>query len=97
MQLTFDAVLFPWDSNPSFVFAALPTDDADAINDVIAHTGGFGSVKVKVFLGGSTWSTSLFPSKEMETYVLPLKKAIRKAEGVEVGDVAAITVEIVNI
>ena len=97
MQLTFEAELFPWISNPSFVFVALPTDDADAIDDAVSPTGGFGSVKVRVQLGGSAWSTSLFPSKEMETYVLPLKKAVRKAEGIDIGDTAEITVEPVHI
>jgi len=41
---------------------------------------GFGSVRVNVTIGGSTWKTSLFPSKELGHYVLPIKASIRKAE-----------------
>lgn len=97
MQVTFDAELFPWEANTSWVFVALPSDDADAVDDATSLTGGFGSVKVNVQIGKTSWTTSLFPSKEMETYVLPLKKAVRKAEGIEVGDMASITIELVHI
>ena len=98
MQFTFDAELFPWHSDKaSWVFVALPADVADAVEDATSMTGGFGSVKVHVQLGGSSWSTSLFPSKELETYVLPMKKAVREAEGVEVGETAELTIELVHV
>jgi len=98
MQITFDAEPFPWHSEKtSWVFVAVPPDDADAIDDVTSLTGGFGSVKVNVQVGKTSWSTSLFPSKELETYVLPLKKAVRTAEGIEVGKPVEITVEVVNV
>ncbi len=97
MQLTFDAELFPWDANTSWVFVAIPQDDADVIEDATSLVGGFGSVKVNVQIGKSSWSTSLFPSKEMQTYVLPLKKAVRTAEGIDVGDTAEITIELVHV
>ena len=97
MQITFDAELFPWDANTSWVFAALPADDADAVDDATSLVGGFGSVKVNVQIGKTAWSTSLFPSKEMQTYVLPLKKAVREAEDLSVGQTASITIEIVHV
>jgi hypothetical protein len=97
VQLTFDSELFPWEANTSWVFAAVPLDDADAIDDAASLTGGFGSVKVNVQIGKTAWSTSLFPSKEMETYVLPVKKAVRVAEGLAVGQTASITIELVHI
>ena len=97
MQIAFNAELFPWEANPSFTFVALPPDDADAVDDATSLVGGFGSVKVNVQIGKTAWSTSLFPSKEMGTYVLPLKKAVRQAEGIEVGDTASITIEIVHV
>ena len=97
MQFTFTSELFPWEANPSFIFVAVPQEDADAIDDATSLVGGFGSVKVNVQIGKTAWSTSLFPSKEMETYVMPLKKAVRKAEGIEVGDTAEVTIELVHV
>ncbi len=98
MQLTFTTEPFPWHSDKtSWVFVAVPPEDADAIDDATALTGGFGSVKVQVQIGDTSWSTSLFPSKEMETYILPLKKAVRQAEGIEEGKPVEVTVELVHV
>ncbi|MCC3862044.1 DUF1905 domain-containing protein [Pseudemcibacter aquimaris] len=51
-----------------------------------ANTGrkrrGWGSVKVTATIGNTTWETSMFPSKDLEGYVLPIKKDVRKAEGI---------------
>ena len=54
---------------------------------------GFGSVKVNVTLGGSHWSTSVFPNKETGWF-LPIKKAIQRAEGLSEGDLLEIELEL---
>ena len=46
---------------------------------------GFGSVKVEAAVGGSRWSTSVFPQKG-GGWFLPVKKAICRAEGLAAGD-----------
>ena len=56
--------------------------------------GGFGSLKVKVTLGKTSWLTSIFPDKRSGTYVLPLKAAVRRAEGIDAGDTVAFTLAI---
>lgn len=53
---------------------------------------GFGSVKVTARIGGSEWQTSVFPASSKEGYILPLKAAIRKAEGI--GEGSEVTVEL---
>lgn len=50
---------------------------------------GFGSIPVEVTLGKSKWKTSIFPDKKSGTYLLPLKAKVRRAEGVDEGDVVA--------
>lgn len=77
------------------VFARVPADVSAEIRDVPRPRTGFGSVRVRVTLGGSRWSTSLFP-ESTSAYVLPVKQAVRAAEGVEVGDVVRISVETVD-
>lgn len=83
----FTAELWRWkaretgDGEPgSWFFVSLPFDDSDAIEAEAVPGKGFGSVRVEVTIGGSTWRTSLFPSAEEKTYVLPVKKAVRVAE-----------------
>ena len=54
------------------------------------RTAAWGSVYVKVVLGGTAWATSVFPSKEAGGYLLPVKAAVRKKEGVADGDVVTV-------
>ncbi len=56
-------------------------------------TAGFGSIPVHVTVGKTEWKTSVFWSKE-GFYVLPLKKAVRKAEGIELGTILAFSLSI---
>ena len=46
---------------------------------------GFGSLKVTATIGGTTFKTSVFPSKETG-WLLPVKAAVRKAEALAEGD-----------
>lgn len=48
--------------------------------------GGFGSIPVTVTIGKTTWNTSIFPSKDSGTYLLPLKAKGRQAEGIAADD-----------
>ena len=56
-------------------------------------TGGWGSIPVKVTIGETSWNTSVFWAKE-GYYVLPLKKAVRKAENIEAEDTVKYQLEI---
>ena len=96
---TFRAPLWAWQARPdSWVFLTVPQGVSDAIED---HTAalpprGFGSVRVEVRIGGSTWRTSVFPSGEEEAYVLPVKRAVRTAEGLDVGDEAEVALTVLD-
>lgn len=71
----------------AWVFVSLPQDLSDGIRaEPRPPRPGFGSIRVRVTVGSSTWATSIFPEKNGGQYVLPVKKAVRVAEGVEVGD-----------
>jgi hypothetical protein len=90
----FEAELWRWAARTdSWVFASLPLDVSDEIADSPLPPAGFGSVKVEVTLGGSRWSTSIFPDSGRKTFVLPVKAAVRRREGVEVGDTVRLAVE----
>jgi hypothetical protein len=57
---------------------------------------GFGSVRVAARVGDTEWSTSVFPSRELGSYVLPIKRSVREREGLEVGDVADLVIKLVG-
>ncbi|BDZ64278.1 DUF1905 domain-containing protein [Agromyces mangrovi Wang et al. 2018] len=97
-QLTFRAEVWQWDARTEegWYFVTLPVGPSEEIADRPRPPRGFGSVKVRVRVGGSTWSTSIFPDSKAGAYVLPLKKAVRKAEGIELGDEVEVELETVE-
>jgi len=94
---TFDSELWAWSARKElWVFAALPHNVSDEIADQPRPPKGFGSVRVKVSIGNSVWATSIFPGVDQGAYVVPIKKAVRTANTLEVGDVVTLTIELVD-
>ncbi|MCH4152118.1 MAG: DUF1905 domain-containing protein [Sphingobium sp.] len=88
--------LIKWSGDKaSWFFVVLGGDVVGEIHyAAMGRTGGFGSVKVRATIGDTTWETSLFPYKEVAGFALPVKAAVRKAEGLAVGDEVALTLRI---
>lgn len=95
---TFEAKLWVWNNgvNPaSWHFVSLPKKISKEIKDNYPFSGkGFGSVPVIVTVGKQTWKTSVFPSKEDQQYLLPVKKEIRQKEDIEDGGSVSVKIEI---
>ncbi len=90
--VTFSAEVFTWPGEGSWHFVRLPPDAAEDLRDLsTAPPRSLGSIRVGVRLGGSTWSTSVFPDKRSGSFVLPVKKSVRAAEDVEDGDRVSVT------
>lgn len=98
MIVEFDAPLWQWEARraDAWTFVSLPTDVADDILDVVSVRRGFGSVRVEASVGSTTWRTSVFPSAEQRTFVLPVKRAVRRAEGVGVGDTLEVRLRVLD-
>ena len=92
----FSGELWEWGGKATWVFVSLPPDLADEIEDRVPHKGGFGSVKVRVRIGETEWSTSLFPDKSIGSYVLPIKRAVRDQEQLPIGSKADLKISIVG-
>ena len=99
MTYEFDAELWLWSARKdSWTFVSLPTDVADEVlerGEPVAR--GFGSLRVDVVVGGTRWRTSIFPSSTGGTYVLPVKKAVRTAEGLGAGDTVHVGLTLVDV
>lgn len=93
MDLEFSGEVWWWRGPAPHHFVRVPDEDAAQIDEVAAAvTYGWGMIPVSVRLGGSTWSTSLWPKDG--GYIVPLKAAVRRREGVAVGDRVAIALVI---
>jgi hypothetical protein len=55
---------------------------------------GWGSMKVRATVGDTSWETSIFPAKELGGFLLPMKAAVRKAEGLVAGDLVTVSVTV---
>jgi hypothetical protein len=110
-HFSFSAELWEWSSRTSWFFLSVPPDQSAEIEDQPRPPRGFGSVKVRVRIGESRWDTSIFPSSgtssvaspatvaggsAVREYVLPVKKAVRRAEDVEVGDTVSVELELLE-
>lgn len=95
----FDAELWEWDARrvDSWTFVSLPESASEEIRDLTGPRRGFGSVRVRVTVGATTWTTSVFPDSGRGVYVLPVKRAVRRAEGLDAGDVAAVSLEVLDL
>ncbi len=96
--VVFEAELWEWEARrtDSWVFVSLPADASDDIRERAGPRRGFGSMRVRVTVGATGWRTSIFPDGSRGSYVLPVKRAVRAAEGLEVGDTCTVTVELVD-
>ena len=96
-EFTVTGTLLGWRNDGGLLATYLRIEgkDADTISAHEIHqrilTGkrrGFGSVKVEARIGESEWSTSVFPQDY--GWFLPVKAAVRRANGLEEGDTAEI-------
>jgi Domain of unknown function (DUF1905) len=97
VRVAFDAELWLWDARraDAWTFVTLPAEESAEIGDLAGGVRrGFGSLRVRATIGSSTWTTSIFPGKA--GYVLPVKRPVRVAEALDVGDTATVTVELID-
>jgi hypothetical protein len=92
----FDAEV--WEHSPgepgSWHFLTLPGEVSDDVALEAGPRQGFGSVRVVVTIGSSTWRTSVFPDAGRGSHVLPLKRSVRAAEGLQAGTTCRVHLEV---
>ena len=95
MTYAFDAEVWEWGGKAAWHFVSLPEAVSDEIEATSGATaGGFGSVRVAVTVGETSWSTSVFPDKKRATYILPIKKSVRERENLHAGVTAHVALRV---
>jgi hypothetical protein len=93
MELTFAAELWEWRGPAPYHFLTVPDEESAAIDAVAAGvTYGWGMVPVSCCIGGTTWTTSLWPKDGR--YVVPVKGSVRVREGLRLGDTLTVEVRV---
>jgi hypothetical protein len=89
LQLEFSGEIWYWRGPAPYHFISVPADASAAVHAVASEvTYGWGMIPVQVRLGSSVWDTALWPKDGL--YVVPIKDAVRRAEGLATGDIAAV-------
>lgn len=93
MEIEFDGEVWFWKGPAPHHFVTVPAEQCPALADaaeVVSY--GWGMIPVAARLGDTGWPTSLFPKDG--GYIVPLKAAVRRREGVDVGDVVTIRLSV---
>ena len=85
MKLVFAGAVIEWRGPSPYYFVPVPEEESDDIREVAAlATYGWGVIPVEARIDKTTFETSLFPKDG--GYLLPLKDAVRKPQGLSAGD-----------
>lgn len=99
LEYEFSGEVWIWSGKKTdWWFISVPKDVSDHARYFTTHVQrGFKSLKVNAQLGGSEWQTSMFPSKERQAYLLPVKKSVRDAEGVQAGKTETVKITVLGL
>lgn len=84
-DIVFDTAIVEWRGPAPFLFAPVPDEHVGEIRyAALSESYGWGVVPVIATIGSTEFATSLFP--RTGSYLLPVKVAVQKAEGIGLGD-----------
>ncbi len=92
MKYEFATELWEYHGQGAWHFVTLPQDISEEIKSTTEKMPGFGSVRVSVTIGKTSWKTSVFPDAKSGCYMLPVKKDVRKAENLVAGAHVSVTI-----
>ena len=92
MELEFTGEVVEWRGPVPYLFVPLPPEAADLVDEVKADVVYWGVVPVRAWIGDTEFTTAMFPRED--TWFLPLKVAVRRAQGLDLGDVVDVRMQV---
>lgn len=99
VTFSFKGEMWMYQGNAAWCFVTLPkhyAEDIRAITKAIGRKKGFGSIRVKANIHDIQWQTSIFPDKQSDSYVLPIKKEIRQKCKIQPGDTVGVQIALTD-
>lgn len=93
MDLLFSGPLWFWRGPAPWHFVTVPELECDLIaaaSELVTY--GWGMIPVEARIGSTTFTTSLWPQDG--GYIVPVKAAVRKAEGLSLDDAVEVRLTI---
>src|SRR3954447_9502723 len=95
LDIDFSGDVWHWRGASPYYFVTVPDEESLQLQDVSSFvTYGWGMIPVRVRIGTTEWETSLFPKDG--GYVLPVKDAVRRAEGLDEGDTVEVRLTVAS-
>ncbi|HEX6508770.1 MAG TPA: DUF1905 domain-containing protein [Chloroflexota bacterium] len=89
MNLEFTGRIWYWKGPAPWQFVTVPDEECLELAEASTMVSyGWGMIPVTAMIGRTGWRTSLWPKDGR--YIVPLKTAVRKAEGLTVGDLVTV-------
>jgi len=89
MDFEFNGDIWYWRGPAPFYFVTVPEAESADIKFISNEvTYGWGVIPVRVQIGKTEWTTSLFPKNNL--YLVPIKASVRQAEHIEEGDTVSV-------
>ena len=91
---TFSSKVWLYPGMAGWHFVGVPKAESATIKSSVKVKAGFGSIPVEVTVGKQVWTTSIFPDSKSGQYLLPLKAAISKKEGILADDIIKLSIKL---
>ena len=99
MRYVFTATVTRWEArvHDDWYMVQLPAEESAEVQEwaETLRRAGFGAVKVAARVGGTTWSTSIFPDAS-GIYSLVINATVRRAEAINPGDAIEVEVRVIT-
>ena len=93
MDVEFTGEVWFWRGPSPYHFVTVPERHCEHLSDVAGEVSyGWGMIPVAARIGGTDWTTSLFPKNG--GYIVPIKDKVRRAEGIDVGDLVTVVLTV---
>jgi hypothetical protein len=93
VQLAFQGPVWEWRGPAPHHFVTVPEAEAgmlEAVSEMVTY--GWGMIPVAVTMGDTGWTTSLWPKDG--GYIVPVKKWVKEAESLRVGDLVEVDLRV---
>jgi hypothetical protein len=95
IQYTFTAELWQRAAAGGWHFFSLPQAMAAEIREQLQwQEEGWGRLKASARLGTSQWETAIWFDTRRQTYLLPVRAAVRRREKIGAGDAASVSIRV---
>ncbi len=92
MEWTFTGEVIAWRGPAPYLFVAMPPEESEDLKEAARDFIYWGQVPVHVTIGGTGFTTALFPKDGR--YLVPVKVAVQRAEAIGEGAVVEVVMRL---